>query len=154
MSMLRVPVVNLDQLTALRSLLRLDYTRGMRMALDIKDASAADTCLKILTLTEYRIEAEQPLIVVAALMDFHGTPTAMLPLDSERFGFFEKLLNIGLATTDFPGIEPETLEPILEPMRAQVDGLKKVFGDAEYLDSESLRTKARLPETDSNPMMN
>ena len=155
MSMLRVPVVNIDQLQALRSLLRLDYTRGVRMALTgEKKDDIPDTCLRILTLTEYLTEAEQPLVVVAALMEFHGTPTAMLPLDAERFTFFENLLSISLEASSFPGVEQDSLNQVLEPMRSQVDELKKVFSAAEYLDSESLKNKARLPEADPNRMMN
>ena len=146
MSLLRVPVVNVDQLRALRSLLRLDFTRALKKILYSED-SVPLQCVSILRTTEYMNQAEQPLVVVGALMGLHGIPTAMLPLDNERFNFFTKLLEISLSADDFPGLEEEKLEPILAPIRVHVTELRKIFESAELLDEVAVR--AKLPRTSS-----
>lgn len=151
MTMIRVPVVNVDQLQALRSLLRLDFTRCVRKALT--DSTVVPLqCVSILRLTEYMNQAEQPLVVVAALMQYHGTPTAMIPLDPARFEFFTKLLTISLGASDFPGLTDEQLEPLLAPMRAYVAELKTIFEGAALVDESALRSKMKTPPPSSGMM--
>lgn len=152
MSLVRVPVVNRDQLQALRSLLRLDFTRCMRNILTT-ETEVPVQCVRILAITDVMNQAEQPLIVVAALMQYHGTPTAMLPLDAGRFGFFSKLLSIPLGTRDFPGISDEQLEPILAPMRAYIAELKTIFDSSAHIDEEALKNKMKT-STPKDGMMN
>lgn len=152
MSLIRVPVVNRDQLQALRSLLKLDFTRCVRSALTKGDA-IPQQCLSVLQLTEIMEAAEQPLIVVAAIMQFHGTPTAMLPLDQGRFTFFTRLLSIPLGVSDFPSLTEEQLEPVLAPMRAYVVELKKIFESAAHIDEDALRSKMKT-STPKTGMMN
>ena len=150
--LMRVPVVNRDQLQALRSLLRLDFTRCLRNTL-INTTVVPQQCLNILQLTDVMSQAEQPLIVVAALMQYHGTPTAMLPLDAGRFNLFSKLLAIPLGSADFPGIAEDQLEPILAPMKAYIAELKTIFESSAFIDEEQLKNKMKTA-TPKSDMMN
>jgi hypothetical protein len=152
MSMVRAPVVNGDQLQALRSLLKLDFTRCVRNTLT-KGGGIAQQCMSILQLTELMEQAEQPLIVVAAIMQFNGLPTAMLPLDSVRFNLFTRLLDTPLGTSDFPGLTEEQLEPVLAPMRGYIEELKKIFESSAHLDEEALRQRMKT-STPKTGMMN
>lgn len=152
MSLLRIPVVNVDQLNALRSLLRLDFTRCVRKVL-VENTVVPLQCVKILQFTELMNQAEQPLIVVAALMQYHGTPTAMLPLDAARFDFFSKLLSVPLSPHDFPGLTDEQLEAYLTPMKNFIEELKKVFESSGHIDEQTLRSKMKT-STPASGMMN
>lgn len=152
MSLMRVPVVNRDQLQALRSLLRLDFTRCLRNILE-NVTVVPQQCLNIMQVTDVMSQAEQPLIVVAALMQYHGTPTAMLPLDAARFQLFSKLLDTPLGTRDFPGLTDEQLEPVLAPMRAYVQELKTIFESAALVDEDALKRKMKT-DAPKTGMMN
>lgn len=144
MSLMRAPVVNRDQLEALRTLLRLDFTRFLRNTLS-QAGQVPTQCLKILQVTDTMSQAEQPLVIAAALIQYTGTPTAMLPLDQVRFDFYSRLLNIPLGPGDFPGLTEEQLEPVLAPMRAYVEELKAVFESAAHIDEAALRSKMKTP---------
>jgi len=153
MSLLRVPVVNRDQLQALRSLLRLDFTRALRNALTESKVVPLQ-CVTILRLTEYMNQAEQPLIVIAAMMQHTGKPTSLLPLDKERFAFFSRLLDISLGTEDFPGLTEDQLEPVLAPMRVYVTELKALFEASATLDEDAIRGKVQDDPGPPSGLMN
>ena len=151
MSLVRIPVVNRDQLQTLRSLLRLDFTRAVRSAL-VTTAELPMQCLSILRLTEAMTQAEQPLIVIAALMQYNGTPTAMVPLDQGRFAFFTRLLDIPLNPSDFPGLTEEQLEPILAPMRAHISELKQIFENSGHVEEDALKNRLKVAASKTGMM--
>lgn len=144
MTLLRVPIVNREQLQALRTLLRMDFTRALRNALTEQQQISLQ-CVAVLQLTEYLTQAEQPLVIVASMMQFHGYPTAMLPLDSTRFAFFTRLLSISLDTKDFPGVDPEQADTVLAPLRGLVGELQKIFEASGHLDENAIHSKMKTP---------
>lgn len=153
MSFIRTPVVNAEQIGALRTLLRLDFTYGVRQLLGA-GMSESLTCLGILNLTESLQQAEQPLVVVSALMQHRMLPTATVPLDSTRYELFSRLLDAPLALERFPGITQDNFEAFLLPLKTQVEALKVIFQNAPYVDEDSIRknvaTTSALPNTELN----
>lgn len=151
--MVRAPTVNIDQLQAMRTLLRLDFVRGLRNIL----ASPSDLTgqsLEVLRLVDAMNRAEQPLVVIAALMMHHQTPTMTLVLDSDRFRIFSLLLARPLDSRDFPGLTEEELEAVFVPLRARVQELNTIFDSAPMVDEDLAKGKLKVGTAPSEGMLN
>jgi hypothetical protein len=149
--MVRVPVLNKEQIEALRMILRLDYSRSLKAFLT-KGDSIDDTRLNIFRLTDLLGQAEQPLIVGEAMMDFQNRTTCMLPLNQKRFDFFSKQLLKPIEVSDFSMTEKEKLEDLIFPLNEKIEELKKIFEDAAFVDSDAMKenNKILVPATGLN----
>ena len=152
MTLLRVPVVNQEQLQTLRGLLRLDFVRALQVIL-IKDKEVTPQCLSILSLVDIMNQTEQPLVMLSALMVLNGTPTAVLPLSDAHFKIYSDLIEMPLRPEDFTGITKESMETFLGSLRGVVTELKEVFKAAGHMEEEALRSKMKTTAA-STGMMN
>jgi len=139
-SKVRAPILSFDQIDALRSLLRIDFARGLKQALEEHNPSVKlstmETAVIILELTEYMTELEAPLLIHSLFMDMTGEEPAQCPLANDEYGFLAKLLTIPMKTSDFPGVADTEIMPLLTSIQASVEGLKQAFLNAPTVEAD------------------
>lgn len=142
MSLMKAPKLERKHLLALKHLLRLDYARAVRFRMEAQQKNPgehpAESTLKIMKLTDMLTDAEQPLLVTLALMEMHHSPAAWMPLDDQRFSFYERMLNLDVGSQDFPGVPADQLDVTLAPLRALQVELRKVFAEADCIDPREM----------------
>jgi hypothetical protein len=140
MPLLRAPKLTVEHLKTLKDLLRLDYCRGLRIAIERDRANpgthVAETCLQLLRLTDALTEAENPLVVTEALMDVNGTDSVFFPLKPQKYDLYMKVLGFTLAPEHFPGLTDAQIEDIAGPYKESQKELLQIFEDADYIDTD------------------
>lgn len=141
MPLMRAPKLERKHLLALKTLVRLDFARAVRFKMDSLQKTAehpAESTLKMLTLTDMMLDADQPLSITITLMEMHGSTEALMPLNDEKFKFYSATLNVEVGGEDFKGVPQDKLDTILAPLRKLQAELKDIFLHAPSLDPKDL----------------
>jgi hypothetical protein len=146
--MMRTPVVSDEQIEALTTLLKIDFTRGVAKILCSQESPVLQT-IEVLELTETLMAVNQPLLISKAMMLFTKSRNSHLALDPERYSILVSLFDTKLGVSDFPGIEEDIIEDTLTPLRAHIETLRGIFESAGYLDSSAV--KSGIPGLDAKP---
>lgn len=158
-TMMKAPKFSMDLLQDLKSLVRLDFARAMRQNLinlrNRPDEHVATSTTKMLKLTDYLMDVEQPLIISMAMMEVHGAAEAWMPLSEERFSFYERIVNQDLTPSDFPEANEDLVAGMVTDFRARQLVLREVFKNADSMSPEGMRSIGGKKQTsDDKALMN
>lgn len=157
MTLLKAPRLERKHLLALKVLVRLDFARSIRFkmeSLQKNPEDAVESTIKLMTLTDMLMNAEQPLLVTLALMDTHQAQEAWLPLTDDRFAFYSRTLAVDVTAADFGNMPADRLQEAIEPLKALQIEVRKLFANADQMDPQEVMGGSKVAQPVAGKMMN
>lgn len=137
--MLKAPRFSRSELSMLKILLRIDYTRALRLVMEkSKEETEDETTSKVLTLTDTLIAFESPMATALSVSGAKGLSHVVMPLSDENFDFFKRICSVKLTDTDIAKMV-DLVSATAEDFRTAQALLAETLENAITIDTDTIQ---------------